>query len=115
MTFHCCAGSLLGVKLSSESFPVGKVDFMFLYPMNFHEFLLANNNELLLKSFLDLKDSSRHQRETTGSAITHDLLWQQLKEYFITGGMPQVVREYLERREFALEARQQARIIQKGL
>ena len=38
-----CAGSLLGIRLSKTSFPVGKVDFLNLYPMTFSEFLLADN------------------------------------------------------------------------
>ena len=43
-----CAGSLLGIALSKPlSFPVGKVDFMTLRPMNFYEFLIANNEEML--------------------------------------------------------------------
>jgi predicted AAA+ superfamily ATPase len=43
-----CAGSLLGIALSKPlSFPVGKVDFLTLYPMNFQEFLLANGEEAL--------------------------------------------------------------------
>jgi hypothetical protein len=44
----CAAGSLLGVSLSRESFPVGKVDMLHLYPMNFEEFLAAGENPLLL-------------------------------------------------------------------
>ena len=45
-----CAGSLLGITLSKPlSFPVGKVDFLTLRPMSFHEFVLANNEEMLLE------------------------------------------------------------------
>ena len=48
-----CAGSLLGVALKRESisFPVGKVDRMSLYPMNFREFVIANGRDDLLKIF----------------------------------------------------------------
>ena len=45
-----CAGSLLGIALSKPlSFPVGKVDFLELKPMNFYEFLLANDEEMLIQ------------------------------------------------------------------
>jgi len=45
----CCAGSLLGVAPSSESFPVGKVEFKILFPMKFSEFLKALNEDLLIE------------------------------------------------------------------
>lgn len=41
-----CAGSLLGIRLSKTSFPVGKVDFLNLYPMTFSEFLIADNSKI---------------------------------------------------------------------
>ena len=44
-----CAGSLLGIRLSRTSFPVGKVDFLNLYPMTFSEFLLADGCENLVE------------------------------------------------------------------
>jgi len=44
-----CAGSLLGIRLSHTSFPVGKVEFMNLYPMSFSEFLIADNCENLVE------------------------------------------------------------------
>lgn len=44
-----CAGSLLGIRLSKTSFPVGKVDFLNLYPMTFSEFLIADNCENLVE------------------------------------------------------------------
>ena len=43
-----CAGSLLGIKLSHTSFPVGKVDFLEMFPMTFSEFLLADGQENLV-------------------------------------------------------------------
>ena len=102
------AGSLLGVKLSSESFPVGKVDFLHLYPLNFTEFLRAAGDELLIETLTTnkLKDIS---------TIAHEKLWLLLKEYFITGGMPQVVSEYLNLRAVPVEARQRVRELQRGL
>lgn len=45
----CCAGSLLGVALhEGTSFPVGKVDFLDLYPLSFREFLMANDEQMLV-------------------------------------------------------------------
>ena len=44
-----CAGSLLGIRLSHTSFPVGKVEFMNLHPMSFSEFLIADNCENLVE------------------------------------------------------------------
>ena len=43
-----CAGSLLGIRLSKTSFPVGKVDFLNLYPMSFSEFLIADDCQILV-------------------------------------------------------------------
>lgn len=45
----CCAGSLLGIALhEGTSFPVGKTDFLHLYPMSFKEFLIANGENMLV-------------------------------------------------------------------
>ncbi len=102
------AGSLLGVKLANESFPVGKVDFLHLYPLSFAEFLKAAENELLVETL----DRENLQSLPT---IAHDKLWLLLKEYFITGGMPQVVEEYLNLRATPIEARKRVRELQRGL
>ena len=105
----CCAGSLLGVSLSSESFPVGKVEFQNLFPMNFAEFLEALSEELLLE-VLELA-----LEEGTISEVAHWKLWECLKEYYVTGGMPQVVYEYILIRKNRLEAMNNTRKIQKEL
>jgi len=47
----CCAGSLIGVKMSSGSFPVGNVNFLNLYPMTFEEFLMATHDQTALELF----------------------------------------------------------------
>ena len=47
----CCAGSLIGVKASPESFPVGKVNYLNLYPMTFEEFLMAVHDEISLEIY----------------------------------------------------------------
>jgi predicted AAA+ superfamily ATPase len=51
-----CAGSLLGIALAGASFPVGMVDFLELYPMNFTEFLLATGNENLAEYMQKIED-----------------------------------------------------------
>jgi len=102
------AGSLLGVKLSNESFPVGKVEFLNLYPLSFTEFLQATGDELLLETL----NACPIQNVP---AIAHNRLWHLLKEYFVTGGMPQVVEEYLRLRATPVEARRRVRELQRGL
>ena len=105
----CCAGSLIGVKLSSGSFPVGKVDFLKLYPLNFEEFLMALNDEMSLELYRDSDKVDSH------SEIAHQRLWNRLREYYVTGGMPQVVSTYLTHRDDPFEAMKSARDVQERL
>jgi len=107
--YLCCAGSLIGITLSSESFPVGKVDFLQMYPMTFHEFLYALNDDISLEIYNELKQSKKQ------SDVSHDRLWEQLKEYFFTGGMPKVVASYVLQRKNQQEAVFTVRKIQQGL
>ena len=106
----CCAGSLLGVALSSESFPVGKVEFQNLFPMTFSEFVEALDEELLLLEVL-----GSYREVNTISEAAHQKLWGCLKEYYVTGGMPQVVSEYISMRDNRFEAMNNTRKIQKEL
>ena len=81
-----CAGSLLGIALQKQlSFPVGKVDFLTLYPMSFSEFLRACGSENLA----DYLDS--FQKGDALSELIGDRLTTILRQYYITGGMPEVV------------------------
>ena len=105
----CCAGSLIGVKLSSGSFPVGKVDFLTLYPLNFEEFLMALNDELSLALYRDSDNVDAF------SEIAHQRLWNRLREYYVTGGMPQVVSTYLAYGDDPFEAMKRARGVQEKL
>lgn len=85
------AGSLLGITLSKpSSFPVGKVDFLSIYPMNFQEFLTATGSENLA-DYLNSID----QIEPLPDAFFNPLA-EKLKMYYITGGMPEVVRLWIE-------------------
>lgn len=87
------AGSLLGIKLSEESFPVGKIDFLHLYPMNFREFLETGENKMLAQAYDDASIDHPVAR------MAHQLLWQELLNYYVTGGMPEVVLTYLANKE----------------
>jgi hypothetical protein len=89
-----CAGSLLGIALAKpSSFPVGKVNFMQINPMTFEEFLLANGDENLL-AFLRSCDSI----EPIPDAFFNPL-YEKLKMYYITGGMPESVLMWTEERD----------------
>lgn len=87
--YVCAAGSLLGLKLRGEfSYPVGKVDEIYMFPMNFEEFVLAVEGEvsyqMLLKSPLDELSSISEK-------------WKELlRQYYFTGGMPEVVKAYVD-------------------
>lgn len=83
------AGSLLGVALhKGTSFPVGKVDFLNLYPLNFREFLLAVEEEELA----ELLEKQDYQLINAFSGKYIDLL----RKYYYIGGMPEAVQTYLE-------------------
>lgn len=89
-----CAGSLLGIALSRpSSFPVGKVSFMQISPMTFTEFLLANGDQNLAV-FLESVDAL----EPLPDAFFNPL-YEKLKMYYITGGMPEAVRMWTEARD----------------
>ena len=105
----CCAGSLIGVKLNSESFPVGKVEFLDLHPLCFEEFLRAMNDNMALELFFDFAGNEKQ------SDIAHQKLWDYFREYSVTGGMPQVVETYIKHRKNAIEAMNKARNIQNRL
>ncbi|MBR0173438.1 MAG: ATP-binding protein [Lachnospiraceae bacterium] len=92
------AGSLLGVALHEGiSFPVGKVDELFLHPMSFYEFLLAMGEDRTA-AYLSENDKDRINE-------FRDHYLSLLKQYYLTGGMPEVIAHYAENRDFE-EARQ---------
>jgi hypothetical protein len=103
------AGSLLGIKLSGESFPVGKVDFLHLYPMSFREFLVANEKQMLVDAY----DSATTDNPL--AEMAHQQLWRELLNYYVTGGMPQVVSTYMENKADKLTAFGEVRKVQKFL
>ena len=84
------AGSLLGIRLSHTSFPVGKVDFLDMYPMTFSEFLIADDCKNLVEYMEDLQDIENIP------SIFFDRLTEKLKAYFVIGGMPEVVASWVQ-------------------
>ncbi|MDR1243662.1 MAG: AAA family ATPase [Endomicrobium sp.] len=98
-------GSLLGVFLhEGTSFPVGKVEFMDLYPMNFYEFLSAiGENELCY-----LLDKNEFDLITTFK----DRFLSCLRMYFYVGGMPEVVLKFSETHDFGLARTIQNQILE---
>lgn len=88
-----CAGSLLGIALhQGTSFPVGKVDFLKLYPLSFREFLMATGKE----QFAELLDTRDFQMITNFRQTYVDAL----KQYYFVGGMPEAVESFAENRDF---------------
>lgn len=88
-----CAGSLLGVALHpGTSFPVGKVEFLDLYPLSFTEFMLAMQKG----RFADLLKNGDFEMATTFKQEYVDLL----KHYYYVGGMPEAVQNFVENRDF---------------
>lgn len=100
----CCAGSLLGVFLHDKvSFPVGKVDFLELQPLDFEEFLIANGEQMLID--IIKKDNLKQIPD-----LISDKLKDYLKKYFVIGGMPRAVKTWIEEKDFELVEQ-----VQKGI
>lgn len=98
------AGSLLGIALhEGESFPVGKVDVIQLYPMNFEEFILALGKEKLLEIL-----KSRNWNEI--SMMKTELI-ENLRVYYFTGGMPEVVDLFVKTQDIVKVRALQNRIL----
>ena len=88
-----CAGSLLGIALhQGTSFPVGKVDFLKLYPLSFKEFLMATDKA----RFADLLDQQDFSMITSFKQMYIDAL----KYYYFVGGMPEAVQSFAEDKDF---------------
>jgi len=89
-TYLMCAGSLLGIHLTEDSFPVGKVEIHQLFPLSFSEFLIAVKKralaEVLLESSFSIEPRVQGVQEKLLELFTH---------YCITGGLPEIVQTYL--------------------
>lgn len=80
------AGSLLEFAIREvESFPVGRVEFRYLYPLNFKEYLAAAGNTVALE----------HLEQVPLKPVAHSVLLKLFNQYAIVGGMPEVVKTYL--------------------
>ena len=99
-----CAGSLLGIALhEGTSFPVGKVDFLELYPLSFREFLMAVTGT----QFAKLLDSQDYKMITSFKQTYIEAL----KQYYFIGGMPEAVENFTEERDFYEVREVQKRIL----
>ena len=90
-----CAGNLLGVALNRESysFPVGKVELLRMYPMDFEEFLWALNE-------IELSKMIREHFNSNEIFSLHDKAMEYYKKYLVIGGMPRVILDYIETENF---------------
>ena len=102
--YIAAAGSLLGMGLHSKSsFPVGKVDFSDLRPMSFNEFLVASGEAKLSEAIV--------AKEWEIISTFHEKLNEYLRYYLYTGGMPEVVRIFIETRNLEMVRQAQRNIL----
>lgn len=99
------AGSLLGIRLSHTSFPVGKVDFLNMYPMTFSEFLIADGHENLVEYMKSIKNIENIPD------IFFNQLEEKLKAYFIIGGMPEAISVWVNEKDIELVNKVQENIL----
>ncbi len=90
--FHIiAAGSLLGISVGkTTSFPVGKVNFITMYPMSFREYLMALNENLLIDELLKITEFEALPE------ILHEKTLALFNMYLFLGGMPEVVQNYID-------------------
>ncbi len=99
------AGSLLGVAMhEGTSFPVGKVDFIDLYPLNFYEFLDALGEKEILKLIKN--------NDMSLITVFKETIKDYLKQYLYIGGMPEVVYSYSQNRDFYEVRNKQNRLLE---
>lgn len=107
--FHIvAAGSLLGVAINRDkySFPVGKVNELNLFPMDFEEFLWAMDKEILSNEI-----STHYARLEPMPEALHFQSLELFKQYLIVGGMPAVVAEFVESKSLITSTEIQGRIL----
>ena len=108
--YICASGSLLGLGLSEQNFPVGKVKREWLHPMSFFEFLNALDMENLCSAL-----QTAAQKRTPLSSPIHEKAFGLFKEYLICGGLPEVVETYIGLRDTRVAAFKAARALQNEL
>ena len=87
-----CAGSLLGVKLArlKKPFPVGKVNRLYLYPMDFEEFIMAQGEDMLIDYIKECFINNKSM------GVIHNKALELYKSYLLSGGMPDSVKKLIE-------------------
>ncbi|MDE7115282.1 MAG: AAA family ATPase [Muribaculaceae bacterium] len=92
---YIASGSLLGITLkNTQSVPMGSLDVAHMYPMDFEEFLIANNvGEAVIET---MRESFRNHEGL--SDTLHDKIMDLFKKYLITGGLPKAVETFVESR-----------------
>ncbi|MBF9014430.1 MULTISPECIES: ATP-binding protein [unclassified Oceanispirochaeta] len=91
--FVVCAGSLLEVYLDKEqiSFPVGRVEFLYMHPLTFEEYLRARNQKAVFDLFQSVPVPD----------YAHDKILELFHEYSLIGGMPEICAEYLKHHDLS--------------
>lgn len=98
------ASSILGVSLhQGQSFPVGQIDFLDVYPLNFLEFLIALKHD----EFVDLIQ----KRDFDMLHLFKEKLIELLKQYYLVGGMPAVVKIFSENKSYKTVREEQQKIL----
>ena len=105
----CAAGSLLGVALQTDSFPVGKIQFLDMYPLSFNEFLDGVGKERLAEL------NRKHDLTQPFPETAHEQLWGLWKHYLVVGGLPDAVNHYRELQGNLYDAVQAIRGVQRDL
>ncbi|HMP31219.1 MAG TPA: ATP-binding protein [Saprospiraceae bacterium] len=98
------AGSLLGISIQNSSFPVGKVDFLKMYPMSFIEFLEALDKDLLVEQL--------NSKNWSVVDTFHEQLIELLRIYYFIGGMPEVIANYTLNKDLSEVRNIQIKILQ---
>jgi uncharacterized protein len=104
----CAAGSLLGISFADDPYPVGTVEEINLYPLSFREFLINYGNKVLLDEYLNSITSKEI------SKVAHSKLIERLREYYVTGGLPEVVDYFINNKNES-NAFNRVRKLQKDL
>ena len=106
--YHIIAsGSLLGIAVNRAkfSFPVGKVDRLTLYPMDFEEFLWALEEKTLVEEIRKCFDTNMPMDK-----VYHNILLDYYRKYLVVGGMPEAVTKYADTKDYIL-----VRLAQQGI
>lgn len=92
---YICSGSLLGVTLAkTTSIPIGSIDVVNMYPLDFEEFLLANG----FNSFTISSLKSRFENKESLDEASHNRILDLFKKYLLIGGLPDAVNSYIEKK-----------------